>query len=178
MTRSQLIRGAFRVITLKLGQANVPLLVTNHTYDSIGYVTTKEMSGGSGLKYSASSIVFLSKKKVKEQNNTEQTGVLIRTELVKSRLAREGGKVEVHLDFTNGLDKYHGLVDFACAAGIWKKSGSRIKVGESTPYSSQIYKDPLKYFTTDVLDQLDVFAQKVFKYGGGQSLEEEPDDEL
>lgn len=138
------------------------------------------ISHNSGLKYSASSIIFLSKKKVKEQNNTEQTGVLIRTELVKSRLAREGGKVEVHLDFTNGLDKYHGLVDFACAAGIWKKAGSRIKVGESTPYSSQIYKEPLKYFTTDVLDQLDEFAQKVFKYGGGRSLEEESelDDDL
>lgn len=36
MTRSQLIRGAFRVLTLKLGKAKVPLLVTNHTYDVIG----------------------------------------------------------------------------------------------------------------------------------------------
>ena len=44
MTKSQLVKGAFRMLTLKLGQANVPLIVTNHTYDVIGaYVPTKEM---------------------------------------------------------------------------------------------------------------------------------------
>ena len=46
MTKSQLIKGAFRVLTLKLGKANVPMLVTNHTYDVIGsYIPTKEMGG-------------------------------------------------------------------------------------------------------------------------------------
>ena len=46
MTKSQLVKGAFRMLTLKLGQANVPLIVTNHTYDVIGsYVPTKEMGG-------------------------------------------------------------------------------------------------------------------------------------
>ena len=44
MTKSQLIKGAFRMLTLKLGQANIPMIVTNHTYDVIGaYVPTKEM---------------------------------------------------------------------------------------------------------------------------------------
>ena len=44
MTKSQLVKGAFRMLTLKLGQANIPLIVTNHTYDVIGYyVPTKEM---------------------------------------------------------------------------------------------------------------------------------------
>ena len=52
MTKSQLVKGAFRMLTLKLGQANIPVIVTNHTYDVIGaYVPTKEMGGGSGLKY-------------------------------------------------------------------------------------------------------------------------------
>ena len=42
MTKSQLIKGAFRVLTLKLGQAGVPMIVTNHTYDVIGsYVPMK-----------------------------------------------------------------------------------------------------------------------------------------
>ena len=42
MTKSQLVKGAFRMLTLKLGQANIPLIVTNHTYDVIGsYVPTK-----------------------------------------------------------------------------------------------------------------------------------------
>ena len=57
MTKSQLLRGTFRVLALKLAKANVPLLVTNHTYQVIGsYVPTSEMSGGAGLKYASSSI--------------------------------------------------------------------------------------------------------------------------
>ena len=69
MTKSQLVKGAFRMLTLKLGQANIPLIVTNHTYDLIGsYVPTKEMGGGSGLKYASSTIIYLSKKKEKDQS--------------------------------------------------------------------------------------------------------------
>ena len=64
MTRAQVVKSIFRVLTLKLGKANVPLLVTNHTYDVVGaYIPTKEMGGGSGLKYAASTIIYLSKKK-------------------------------------------------------------------------------------------------------------------
>ena len=67
MTRAQVVKGAFRVLTLKLGRAGVPMIVTNHTYDVIGSMfPQKEMGGGSGLKYAASSIVYLSKKKEKE----------------------------------------------------------------------------------------------------------------
>ena len=74
MTKSQLVKGAFRMLTLKLGQANVPLIVTNHTYDVIGaYVPTKEMGGGSGLKYAASTIVYLSKKKEKDGKASSET---------------------------------------------------------------------------------------------------------
>ena len=47
MTKSQLIKGAFRVLRLKLAKAKVPLLVTNHVYSIIGaYVPTKELAGG------------------------------------------------------------------------------------------------------------------------------------
>ena len=33
MTKAQLLRGTFRVLSLKLAKAKVPLLVTNHVYD-------------------------------------------------------------------------------------------------------------------------------------------------
>ena len=56
MTRAQVVKGAFRVLTLKLGRAKVPMIVTNHTYDVIeSMFPQKEMGGGSGLKYAASS---------------------------------------------------------------------------------------------------------------------------
>ena len=69
MTRAQIVKGAFRVLTLKLGRAKVPMIVTNHTYDVIGSMfPTKEMGGGSGLKYALHQLfIFQRRKKKKEQ---------------------------------------------------------------------------------------------------------------
>ena len=60
MTRSQIVKATFRVLTLKLGKLGVPLILTNHTYDVIGSMfPQKEMGGGSGLKYAASHRSFI-----------------------------------------------------------------------------------------------------------------------
>ena len=62
------------MLTLKLGRAKVPMIVTNHTYDVIGSMfPQKEMGGGSGLKYAAFiySSIYLRRKKKKEQKLLE-----------------------------------------------------------------------------------------------------------
>jgi len=47
MTKAQLIKGAFRMLTLKLGQAKIPMLVTNHIYANVGgYGAPTVQSGG------------------------------------------------------------------------------------------------------------------------------------
>ena len=164
MTKSQLIKGAFRVLTLKLGKANVPMLVTNHTYDVIGsYIPTKEMGGGSGLKYASSTIVYLSKKK--EKDGTEVVGNIIKCKTQKSRLTKENSQVETRLYYDRGLDRYYGLLELGEKHGVFTRKGNRIVVGDSSVYPSAILKDPEKYFTEEVMDKLDEAAQKEFRYG-------------
>lgn len=48
MTRAQIIKAAFRVLALKLGMANIPMIFTNHVYDKIGAgpYAGKEQGGG------------------------------------------------------------------------------------------------------------------------------------
>jgi RecA/RadA recombinase len=166
MTKSQLIKGAFRVLTLKLGQAQVPMIVTNHTYDVIGsYVPTKEMGGGTGLKYAASTIIYLGKKK--EKDGTEVVGNIIKCEAKKSRLTKEGSKVETTTLFFDerGLDRYYGLLELGEQYGVFTRKGNRVVVGESSVYPSVILADPEKYFTPEVMEQLEEAAQKEFSYG-------------
>jgi len=165
MTKSQLIKGAFRVLTLKLGQAQVPMIVTNHTYDVIGsYVPQKEMGGGTGLKYAASTIIYLGKKK--EKDGTEVVGNIIKCEAKKSRLTKEGSKVETRLYFDErGLDRYYGLLELGEQYGVFTRKGNRVVVGESSVYPSVILADPEKYFTPEVMEQLEEAAQKEFSYG-------------
>lgn len=166
MTKSQLVKGAFRMLTLKLGQANIPMIVTNHTYDVVGsYVPTKEMSGGSGLKYAASTIIYLSKKK--EKDGTEVVGNIIKCKTHKSRLSKENKEVEVRLFYDErGLDRYYGLLDLAEKHGIFKKVGTRYDVGDgTTQFGKTILENPEKYFTAEIFQALDEVAKNEFSYG-------------
>ena len=165
MTKSQLVKGAFRMLTLKLGQANIPMIVTNHTYDVIGsYVPTKEMGGGSGLKYAASTIIYLSKKK--EKDGTEIVGNLIKAKTAKSRLSKENKDVTVRLYYDErGLDRYYGLLDLGEIGGLWKNVAGRYEIDGKKVYAKEIYKNPDKYFTEEVMQQLDTVAKKEFSYG-------------
>ena len=165
MTKSQLVKGAFRMLTLKLGQANIPMIVTNHTYDVIGaYVPTKEMGGGSGLKYAASTIIHLSKKK--EKDGTEIVGNLIKAKTAKSRLSKENKDVTVRLYYDDrGLDRYFGLLELGELGGLWKNVAGRYEMDGKKVYAKEIYKNPDKYFTEEVLQQLDDVAKKEFSYG-------------
>ena len=165
MTKSQLIKGAFRMLTLKLGQARIPLIVTNHTYDVIGsYVPTKEMGGGSGLKYASSTIIYLSKKK--EKDGTEVIGNLIKAKTHKSRLSKENKDVTVRLYYDDrGLDRYYGLLELGEIGGLWKNVAGRYEIDGKKVYAKAIYKDPELYFTPGVMDQLEQIAKREFSYG-------------
>ena len=165
MTKSQLVKGAFRMLTLKLGQANIPLIVTNHTYDVIGsYVPTKEMGGGSGLKYASSTIIYLSKKK--EKDKTEVVGNIIKAKTAKSRLSKENKQVEIRLYYDErGLDRYYGLLELGELGGMWKNVAGRYEIDGKKIYAKQIYAEPEKYFTQEVLDKLDEISKATFSYG-------------
>ena len=165
MTKSQLVKGAFRMLTLKLGQANIPLIVTNHTYDVIGsYVPTKEMGGGSGLKYAASTIIYLTKKK--EKDGKDVIGNIIKAKTHKSRLSKENKEVEVRLYYDErGLDKYYGLLELGELGGMWKNVAGRYEINGKKVYGKQILAKPEEYFTEDVMQQLDEIAQQHFSYG-------------
>ena len=165
MTRAQIVKGAFRVLTLKLGRAKVPMIVTNHTYDVIGSMfPQKEMGGGSGLKYAASSIVYLSKKK--EKDGTEVIGNIIHCKNAKSRLTVENRIVDVRLTYDKGLDRYYGLLDLALAFGVFKKASTRVELPNGkTEFGKTINNNPEKYFTDEVMEQLEVVVQDYFKYG-------------
>ena len=165
MTRAQVLKAAFRVLTLKLGRAKVPMVITNHTYDVVGSMfPTKEMGGGSGLKYAASSIVYLSKKK--EKDGTEVIGNIIHCKNHKSRLTVENKMVDVRLLYEKGLDRYYGLLDLALEHGVFKSVSTRIELPDGTKtFGKTINNDPEKYFTEDIMKQLDEAAAKEFKYG-------------
>lgn len=176
MTKPGLIKGTFRVLRLAMSKVAVPMLVTNHVYASIGaYVPTKEIAGGSGAQYAADTIVLLSKKKEKDKDN-EVIGSIIHAKMKKSRLSREETVVDTRILYEGGLDRYHGLLEYAEEGGIVKKEGQRYVFPDgSKAFATAIAKEPTKYWTAEVLKQLDVYLQPLFTYSAA-SAAMEPDD--
>jgi RecA/RadA recombinase len=168
MTRSQIVKSTFRVLTLKLGQAGVPMLMTNHTYDVIGSMfPQKEMGGGSGLKYAASTIIYLGKRK--EKIGTEVVGNIIHCKTYKSRITKENSQIDVKLTYKKGLDKYYGLLQLGEEAGIFKKVSTRYEMPDgSKVFGKTINDEPEKYFTKEVLDKIDEHANQKFTYGSDE----------
>ena len=165
MTRSQIVKSTFRVLTLKLGQANVPMIMTNHTYDVIGSMfPQKEMGGGSGLKYAASSIIYLGKRK--EKDGTEVVGNIIHCKNYKSRITKENAQIDVRLTYKTGLDRYYGLLELGEEAGVFKKVSTRYELPDGTKvFGKSINTEPEKYYTKEVLEKIDDYTKQKFTYG-------------
>ena len=124
------------------------------------------VSHNSGLKYAASSIIYLSKKK--EKDGTEVVGNIIKAKTAKSRLSKENKDVEIRLYYDErGLDRYYGLLELGEIGGLWKNVAGRYEMNGKKIYAKQILKEPEVYFTEEVMLQLDEIARKEFSYGEG-----------
>jgi RecA/RadA recombinase len=168
MTRAPAVRSAFRTLALTLAKANIPLIITNHTYDKVGSMfPTKEISGGGGIKYAASVIVTLGKRKVKD--GTEVLGNIVKMKLVKGRMTKEESIAETLLNYQTGLDRYYGLVELAEKHGIFKKVSTRFETPAGKAFEKTIVNDPEKYFTKDVMEKLEVAAKEEYSYGSGKN---------
>ena len=176
MTRAPMIRGTFRTLALMLSKHNIPLIITNHTYDAIGSMfPKKEISGGGGIKYAASTIVTLARRKHKD--GTEVIGNIIKAKLVKGRMTKEESVIEMMLDYEKGLDRYYGLVSIAEKYGIFKKVSTRFETPSGKAFEKTIVNDPEKYFTEDVMKELEKAVFKEFNYGSKREIKNDDSDE-
>jgi RecA/RadA recombinase len=172
MTRSQIVKAAFRTLTLKLGKANIPLIITNHVYEVIGKMyAEKEMGGGSGLKYAASSTIFLTKAKARGEDigggsaDKSVVGSIITATAAKSRLTKEGSKVKTMLTYDRGLSRYFWLLEMGLEAGIIEQVGSKYSIlGRDKVFKKNILGSPKEHFDQEFLEALDVWVGQNFTY--------------
>jgi len=74
--------------------------------------------------------------------------------------------VDVLLTYDKGLDRYYGLIDLALKYEVFKQVSTRIELPDgSKQYAKTINNDPEKYFTEDIMKQLEEASAKEFKYG-------------
>lgn len=178
MTKAQIIKATFRVLTLKLAKAKIPLLVTNHVYAVIGSMFPQnEISGGSGLRYAGSIIIELSK--AMDKDGKEVVGSWIRCTTRKSRLTKEKKSVRIKLSNIKGLDRYSGLLDIAEKYNIFKKVSTRYELPDGRKvFGKSINDTPEEYYTKEILDEIDKACAKEFLYGEDDENSYEVDYEI
>lgn len=122
-------------------------------------------SGGYGLKFAASSIVFLTKSKVKDEDK-RVVGGNITCRMVKSRFTKEFSSGQVGLSFVTGLNRYSGLLELGLEGGVItrEKNTYYLPNGEGVS-KAELEENPEKYYTQDVLEALDKAAHSMFYYG-------------
>jgi hypothetical protein len=60
-------------------------------------------------------------------------------------------------------------VDLALESGVFTKTSTRITLPDgSSAFEKNIYENPEKYFTKEVLEKLEKAASKEFKYGSNE----------
>jgi len=171
------LRKLFRVITLDLTAAKIPLICTNHVYAGGGYLPTKESSGGDGPIFAMSVVAFLSKAQLKDGAGTK-TGIICTSTLKKSRFTIPE-QIKFHISFSHGMNPYVGLQDYVSweACGIERGKFEEVKNSETgkkesifkpnasstrwgvkhlgkTVASTELFTE--RVFTKEVLEQLDV----------------------
>ena len=194
MTRAKAMKQLFRIINSDLGYLKVPMLVTNHTYFTQALYPQEVMSGGTGLQYSASTIVFLSKAKLKtgEEDDMDlgSSGIVVTAKAAKNRMARPK-KVKFEISFNSGCNPYIGLDQF-CVAETFDQVGiakGKMDVDKSTgemtfkPGGNRWYVNHLgksvpgkdlftsKVFTPEVLEALEPIISDYFRYRSMEELE-------
>jgi len=178
MTRQQHIRGTFRIIDKKLAKSKVPMIVTNHTYQTMDMYSPAEISGGGGIKYASDLVVTLSASKDRDGvQSGPVVGNIIKVRMFKNRIAKQHTVIEVRLSYETGLDRYYGLLDLGEKYNIFKKVANKYEFPDGTKaFGKAIYKNPEKFFTPEILDLLEEAAQTEYNYGKG-SLSEDADAE-
>ena len=128
-----------------LGEYNVGLMATNHTYASQDmFDPDDKISGGQGFIYASSIVVAMRKLKLKvdaDGNKTSQVhGIRAACKVMKTRYAKPFESVQVEIPYETGMSPYSGLVEFLEAKDVLKKSGNSLE------YTSHTTGEVIKMF--------------------------------
>ena len=139
-----------------IGNYNIGLVATNHTYASQDmFDPDDKISGGQGFIYASSIVVAMRKLKLKEDEDgnkvSDVRGIRAACKVMKTRYAKPFEAVQVKIPYETGMDPYSGLVDLFEAKGLLKKEGNRLKY---TDLNGEAHLEYRKAWTGDKLDMI------------------------
>lgn len=195
MTKAKALGSMFRSINTDLGYLEIPMVVCNHTYQTLDLFSQEKLKGGNALLYSASVIGFMSKSKLKtgEEDDMDigQSGITVLFKTTKNRLAKPK-KIRFDISFIHGMNPYTGLEEF-CRPEFFEKIGIAqgkeevnketgelaFKPGGNRWYIRHLGKSVTKkqlftseIFNKEVLEAMEPIVNDYFKFKSLDEIEE------
>lgn len=115
MTRARELKSMFRIITPKIKIRNIPAIFIAHTYQTMEMYSKAVVSGGTGIYYSADTIIIFGRQQEKE--GTDLAGFNFILNVEKSRFTKEKSKIPLTVLFEGGINKFSGIMDLALESG-------------------------------------------------------------
>lgn len=175
MTKAKALGSLFRSINTDIGYLEIPMIVCNHTYQTLDMFSQEKLKGGNGLLYSASVIGFMSKSKLKDGTEDDmdlgQSGINVLFKTTKNRMAKPK-KIRFDISFAKGMNRFSGLEAF-CREEYFEQIGiakGKMEVDKATgeevfiPGGNRWYVRHLgKTVTTKQLHNSTVFTREVLE---------------
>ena len=114
LTRARVIKSIFRIATSSVAFKEIPLISINHTYSAMDMYKEDEISGGTGIKYSATSTLRISKLK----GEKDMGGVNFKIKAGKSRYVKENSTFLLSIPEDGKLRQLSGLFELAFEYGF------------------------------------------------------------
>jgi RecA/RadA recombinase len=194
--RAKQLKSMLRSLVYKAAKADVPVLFSNHIYGNpaeLHPTLVKQQSGGSGPLYLASLLVQLatkSEKTVAAQNSNKDAtetanpiargvnGITIRALTVKNRFAPPFLEAEMYLNFSEGLNRYTGLLALAEGYGAILKSGhSYVMEGGKSLGFYKNWRHDVELWEKTICPVLEKKLQEKLKFNNATEPEEIETDE-
>ncbi len=115
MTRAKQLKSLFRIITPYFTMLDIPCIAINHTYETQEMYSKTVMSGGTGIMYSADTVIILGKQQ--EKDGKEIVGYHFIMNIEKSRFVKEKRKIPLSVTYEKGINPFSGLLEIALDTG-------------------------------------------------------------
>jgi hypothetical protein len=154
LTRARALTSFWRTVTAQVSLKDIPMVVINHSYDSMAsFIPQKIVKGGKGGYLASSAIWMISRAQEKgkgEDGNKQLKGYKFTITIEKSRTAKEKSKLPIIVTFDGGIDKLSGILDIAVEGKFIKELPRKMyryndvdfHEDDSKQYVEQVIKTP------------------------------------
>ena len=166
------------LITHIAGTKGIPVMVLNHSYESIGSFTGGQEVSGGGALYLPSTVLLISSKSQAKIDDTV-IGANMRTSVYKGRLSREKAVEKWTMSYDHGILPFANLEQYALEGGyieetkdgrstVFQITGTDVKCPKKTcmlPENNEFWKT--LFSTTDFGN----FLNDLFAYGSNKQMQ-------